>query len=125
VPRLVSRLIDGSVRAGELEQPFGGVEVWCASDDFVNDLVALIPPGLPPIKEHLISGDVLVGDYTAVGSNSLIMPGNHIPEGTVLGVRFLALVGVCRGPGPVHPAAQPGGGPGAGAEAGGCLGTGG
>ena len=30
-------------------------------------------------------GDVLMGDYTAVGTNSVIMPANEIPEGTVIG----------------------------------------
>ena len=63
-----------------------GVRVWCSSDDFVNDLVTLVPPEIEePIKEHLITGDVVLGHYTAVGSNSVIMPNNRIPEGTVIG----------------------------------------
>jgi acetyltransferase-like isoleucine patch superfamily enzyme len=76
---------DWQFELGNFSSLSAGVKVWCASDDFVNDLVALIPPGLPPVKEHLINGDVVVGDYTAVGSNSVIMPSNHIPEGTVVG----------------------------------------
>ena len=62
-----------------------GVKVWCTSDDFVNDLVTLIPSGVEQVKTHLIRGDVILGDYTAVGSNSVIMPNNHLPEGTVVG----------------------------------------
>jgi len=62
-----------------------GVKVWCTSDDFVNDVVAIIPDGVGPIKEHLIEGDVRLENCTAVGSNSVVMPGNTIPEGTVIG----------------------------------------
>jgi acetyltransferase-like isoleucine patch superfamily enzyme len=62
-----------------------GVKIWCTSDDFVNDLVTIIPAGLPDVKQNLISGDVTFGDYTAVGSNTVVMPRNTIPEGTVIG----------------------------------------
>ncbi|MGA8234482.1 MAG: hypothetical protein WB795_23600 [Candidatus Acidiferrales bacterium] len=62
-----------------------GVKVWCTSDDFVNDLVTIIPPGIEQVKTHLIRGDVILDDYTAVGSNSVIMPNNHLPEGTTIG----------------------------------------
>jgi acetyltransferase-like isoleucine patch superfamily enzyme len=59
--------------------------VWCTSDDFVNDLVTLLPPGAPPIKENLLSGNVSIGHCCAVGSNSVIMPCNTIPEGVSVG----------------------------------------
>lgn len=62
-----------------------GVKIWCTSDDFVNDLVTLIPQGLPQVKTHLIAGDVHLENYTAVGSNSVVMPRNTIPEGAVIG----------------------------------------
>jgi len=62
-----------------------GVKVWCSSDDFVNDIVAIIPEELGSLKNNLISADVAMDNYTAVGSNSVIMPGNHIPVGTVIG----------------------------------------
>jgi acetyltransferase-like isoleucine patch superfamily enzyme len=62
-----------------------GVKIWCTSDDFVNDVVTIIPSDLEPVKTHLIRGDVILDDYTAVGSNSVIMPNNHVPEGTVVG----------------------------------------
>jgi acetyltransferase-like isoleucine patch superfamily enzyme len=62
-----------------------GVKIWCTSDDFVNDLVTIIPPDLEQVKNNLIRGDVTLDDYTAVGSNSVIMPGNHLPEGTAIG----------------------------------------
>ena len=65
-----------------------GVKIWCTSDDFVNDIVAIFPPWLEelsPIKENLIAGDVLMDDLTAVGANSVVMPNNHIPEGTTIG----------------------------------------
>ena len=65
-----------------------GVKIWCTSDDFVNDIVTIIPSdvaSIGPVKTHLIRGDVTLDDYTAVGSNSVVMPKNHIPEGTVIG----------------------------------------
>jgi acetyltransferase-like isoleucine patch superfamily enzyme len=63
-----------------------GVKVWCTSDDFRNDLVTIIPSDVTrPIKHALITGDVVLGAYTAVGANSVIMPNNRIPEGTVIG----------------------------------------
>lgn len=62
-----------------------GVKVWCTSDDFARDVVCILPPGCPPLKGHLIAGDVTMGDCTAVGSNSVVMPGVTIPEGTVIG----------------------------------------
>lgn len=62
-----------------------GVKIWCTSDDFARDLVTIIPPGAGRIKEHLITGDVTFENYTAVGSNTVVMPDNIVPEGTVLG----------------------------------------
>jgi acetyltransferase-like isoleucine patch superfamily enzyme len=66
-----------------------GVRVWCTSDDFVNDLVTIIPPDLAQVKASLIVGDVRLENYTAVGANSVIMPRNTIPEGTVVGALSL------------------------------------
>jgi acetyltransferase-like isoleucine patch superfamily enzyme len=70
---------------GDFSSVSSGVKIWCTSDDFVNDLVVLLPAGAGAIKDHLIAGDVTLGDCTAVGANSVIMPGNHLPEGTVIG----------------------------------------
>lgn len=72
-------------RLGDFSSLSAGVRIWCTSDDFVNDIVTIIPEGFPPIKEHLIAGDVTLGRLTAVGSNSVVMPDNEIPEGTVIG----------------------------------------
>jgi len=62
-----------------------GVKIWCTSDDFVNDIVTIVPEGLGPLKRHVISGDVIFDDCTAAGGNTVVMPGNHVPEGTVIG----------------------------------------
>jgi galactoside O-acetyltransferase len=62
-----------------------GVKVWCGSDDFINDVIAIVPPGVTDVKEHFIGGDVKLGEMTGVGANSVIMPDNEIPEGTVIG----------------------------------------
>lgn len=70
---------------GDFSSLSSGVKVWCASDDFVRDVVAILPPGVPDVKTHLITGDVTLGDYTAVGANTVVMPANAIPEGVTIG----------------------------------------
>jgi acetyltransferase-like isoleucine patch superfamily enzyme len=77
--------IDMQFQIGHFCSLSSGVKIWCTSDDFVNDLVTLIPPDVEQVKTHLIRGDVIIGNYTAVGSNSVIMPNNQVPEGTVVG----------------------------------------
>jgi len=62
-----------------------GVKVWCTSNDFVNDVVALTPAGVDEVAAHPIRGDVTFGNYTAAGANSVVMPRNSVPEGTVIG----------------------------------------
>ena len=61
------------------------MKIWCTSDDFVNDLVTIVPAGAGTIKQHLITGDVIFEDFTAAGANTVVMPDNRIPEGTVIG----------------------------------------
>jgi len=63
-----------------------GVKVWCASDDFVNDLVTIIPSFVKQkVKENFITGGVKIHNYCAIGSNTVIMPNNQIPEGVSIG----------------------------------------
>jgi acetyltransferase-like isoleucine patch superfamily enzyme len=70
---------------GDYSSLSSGVKIWCTSDDFVNDIVTIVPAAAGPVKMHLIAGDVIIGDFTAIGSNSVVMPDNRIPEGTVIG----------------------------------------
>lgn len=79
-----------------------GAKVLCTSDDFANDLVTIIPPGIGPIKENVISGDVIIASYTAVGTNTVIMPDNHIPEGTVIGALSFVPAGFAFAPWSVY-----------------------
>ncbi len=73
-------------RLGDFSSLSSGVKIWCGSDDFVNDVVTIIPPEWgDKVKDHFKEGDVVLDDYTAVGANSVVMPDNHIPEGTVIG----------------------------------------
>jgi len=84
---------DMQFRIGDFCSLSSGVKVWCTSDDFVNDLVTIIPPGIEQVKANLIRGDVTIENYTAVGSNSVVMPRNQIPEGTVIGALSFVPVG--------------------------------
>jgi len=70
---------------GDYSSLSSGVKVWCGSDNFVRDLVTIIPTGCGAIKENFIEGDIVIGNMTAIGANSVIMPGNVIPEGVAIG----------------------------------------
>jgi acetyltransferase-like isoleucine patch superfamily enzyme len=70
---------------GDFSSLSSGVKIWCASNDFANDLVIINPPGLHLAAAGPAEGDVSLGHYTGVGANSVIMPQNKIPEGTVIG----------------------------------------
>jgi galactoside O-acetyltransferase len=74
---------------GDYSSLSSGVKVWCASDDFTNDIVTIIPPQvfkiIGKVKNSFITGDVRIGNFTAVGANTVIMPANNIPEGVVIG----------------------------------------
>ena len=74
-----------SFEMGDFSSLSSGVKIWCASNDFVNDLVIINPPGLDLTSASPAEGDVSLGHYTGVGANSVIMPQNKIPEGTAIG----------------------------------------
>ncbi len=76
---------DRHFELGDFSSVSAGVRIWCTSNDFVNDLIAIIPQGVTDVGEHPISGDVRIGHYTGIGSNSVVMPKNVIPEGTSIG----------------------------------------
>lgn len=65
---------------GDYSSLSAGVRIWCSSNDFVNDLIALDVAGDDPI-----TGDVTIGNYTGVGANAVVMPRNDIPEGVAIG----------------------------------------
>lgn len=67
-------------KMGEYSSLASGVRVWLSSNDYVNELVA---HNVPHVKE--IEGNVILEKYTGVGTNSVIMPNNHIPEGVAIG----------------------------------------
>lgn len=70
---------------GDYSSVSAGCRIWCASDDFVNDLVAILPSSVVDLKTYNIGGNVEMGNYTALGANSVIMPNNKIPEGVSIG----------------------------------------
>jgi acetyltransferase-like isoleucine patch superfamily enzyme len=67
---------------GDFSSLSAGVRVWCRSNDFRNDLIALTGDDVGDIP---VEGDVTIGDYTGVGANSVVMPNNVIPEGVAVG----------------------------------------
>ena len=57
-----------------------GVRIWLSSNDYVNELIT---HSVPEVKE--IEGDVTMEKYPGIGTNSVVMPGNHLPEGVSIG----------------------------------------
>jgi len=89
-----SHIASGCSIAGGKERQFtlgdycslsSGVKIWCKSNDFTDDIVAIVPEGFKNVKDRPITGDVTIGDMCAVGANAVIMPDNTIPDGTVVG----------------------------------------
>ena len=72
-------------RLGDFSSVSAGVRIWCASNDFVNDLITVVSAAGCDIGDSPIEGDVIFGDYTGIGSNSVVMPDNKVPEGTAIG----------------------------------------
>ncbi len=74
-------------RLGDYSSLSSGVKIWCASGDYVNDLIISSPPGisLPPEMSNADAGDVIMERCTCVGANTVVMPDNHIPEGVTIG----------------------------------------
>ncbi|MGL4387916.1 MAG: acyltransferase [Brevinema sp.] len=54
----------------------GGAKIWLQSNDYVNSLIS---------HEAQITGDIIMKKYSGIGSNTVVMPNNIIPEGTVIG----------------------------------------
>jgi galactoside O-acetyltransferase len=52
--------VEREFRLGDFCSLSSGVKIWCTSDDFVNDVVTIIPAGMRDPKKNLISGDVVL-----------------------------------------------------------------
>jgi acetyltransferase-like isoleucine patch superfamily enzyme len=70
---------------GDFSSLSSGVKIWCTSNDFANDLIAILPDTCKDIEDNLIQGDVAIGDYCGIGANTVVMPGNIIPQGVAIG----------------------------------------
>jgi|TARA_B110000495_G_C23027701_1_gene611103 acetyltransferase-like isoleucine patch superfamily enzyme len=65
-----------------------GVKIWCASNDFINDIIGILPKEVDNVG---ITGNVNIGNYTGIGSNSVIMPNVTISEGASIGALSLIM----------------------------------
>lgn len=81
---------DYEFRMGDFSSLSAGSRIWCATNDYANDLVAIAPPGLDEYQQ-MITGDVTLENFTGVGSNTILLPGVHVPEGAVIGALSLVL----------------------------------
>ena len=76
---------DRLFKLGDFSGVASGTRIFCSSNDYVNDLVTIAPPGIDETMLKAISGDVIFDRYTGIGANAIVMPNNRIPEGTVIG----------------------------------------
>ena len=76
---------DSTFYLGNFSCLASGVRLYCSSDDFTNDLATVLPEWCTDVKNHLVAGDVCLNDYVTIGANTVVMPGNNVPEGTVIG----------------------------------------
>ena len=74
-------------RLGDYSSISSGVRIWCVSDDFTEDIAALLPVHI--LNKRNIEGDVSIENLTIVGSNSVIMPNNVLPIGVAIGALSL------------------------------------
>jgi len=75
---------DKTFTLGNFSGISSGVKIWCESNDYVNDLITLKPEGVE-IGDKPFKGNVTVGAMCGIGANTIIMPGNIIPEGVAVG----------------------------------------
>ena len=58
------------------------VSIYCQSNNFKEDLVSLHSN---LIEDKKIYGDVTIEDFCGIGTHSIILPNNIIPEGVTIG----------------------------------------
>lgn len=58
------------------------VSIYCQSNNFKEDLVSLHSN---LIEDKKIYGDVTIEDFCAIGTHSVVLPNNNIPEGVTIG----------------------------------------
>lgn len=70
---------------GDLCGISAGVTIWCASDDYINDLIGTQDKQI----KKMITGDVIMNNFTGIGANSVIMPNVVFSEGAAVGALSL------------------------------------
>ncbi|MDE2589076.1 MAG: hypothetical protein KGL95_05370 [Patescibacteria group bacterium] len=80
--------VDYMFEMGDLSSLSAGVKIWCSTDDYVNDIIAV---QAKHVKDKIIGGDVVMKDFTGVGANSVILPNTVISEGSAVGALSLVL----------------------------------
>ena len=75
---------DTHFTAGSFGGIAAGVNIFCGTDNFVDDICTVLPEICEGIRQQ-IKGDTFFGDYVTIGSGTVIMPNNNIPEGVTIG----------------------------------------
>jgi galactoside O-acetyltransferase len=75
---------DYTFKLGNFCSISSGVKIWCESNDYFRDLPIVIK-NLDKIKNFPIKGNVTIKNFCLIGSNSVIMPNNILPDGVAVG----------------------------------------
>lgn len=70
---------------GDFSGVSAGARIWCSTADYTRDVLTIFPTELGPISEHMATGDVTFERLTGLGTNSVVLPDNHVPEGAAIG----------------------------------------
>lgn len=69
---------------GDFSGIASGARIYCESNDYVYELVTLLPKATD-ISQTARIGDVTIAAMCGIGANTVIMPENEIPEGVAIG----------------------------------------
>lgn len=61
-----------------------GVKLWCESNNYISDL-PIVFKDCDKVKNDPIKGNIEIGNFCIIGSNSVVMPNNSIPDGVAIG----------------------------------------
>ncbi len=76
--------IHGLLRMGHFTTISVGARIICVSEEYLGE--GLLGPTVPePYKDDLRVGPVIIGNFAAVATNAVVMPGVTIGEGSVVG----------------------------------------
>lgn len=80
---------DGKIKMGNFSGVSSQVAIYSSSDDFSGHSMPGVRVVIPDEFRHLDNKPVTFGDYTGIGTHSVVLPGVTISEGAMAGAMSL------------------------------------